>query len=98
MPGICLWVMEKNVRRKERIWKYIQAYWLSNADKAYEMIRSMQADKDGNLCITALVEDGMFESHAYFPVALYGEMLWDCEADLTKITTDIALRNWVEFV
>jgi len=90
--------LEDNVRRKSKIWKYVQAYWLSNADKALEMIRHMQKDREGKLCITALVEDGMFESRLYFPVALYAQMLWDCEQDLKEMMTQIALSSWVEFV
>ena len=90
-------MQKKNVRRKERIWKYVQAHWFSNADKAFEVIRFMQKDTGGDLCITALVEDGMFENKLYFPVALYAQMLWDCSADLKGMTTEVAQRSWVTF-
>ncbi len=90
----------KNLKleRKRKIWRYVQAYWLLNAEKAYEMIQLLQKQSQGNLYITALVEDGMFESKIYFPVALYAEMLWDCSADIRKLITEVALRNYVEFV
>ena len=61
------------------------------------MIKTMQSAKDGNLCITALVEDGMFEENLMFPVALYSEMLWDCNADVKDMTTEVALRDYVIF-
>lgn len=90
-------MQEKNVRRKEKIWKYVQAHWLSNADKAFEVIRCMQKSTGGELCITALVEDGMFENRLYFPVALYAEMLWDSQGELKQMMTEVAQRSWVSF-
>ena len=89
--------LDKNVRRKEKIWKYVQAYWLANADRALEVIRSLQQDKAGELCITALVEDGLFEKKMYFPVALYAEMLWNTGADLKVLMAETAQRDWVDF-
>ena len=83
--------------RKSRIWKYLQAYWLTNADKAYEMVQAMVARKGGNLDITALVEDGMFEENIMYPVALYSEMLWDFSADIKTMMSEVALRNYVSF-
>ena len=83
--------------RKSRIWKYLQAYWLTNADKAYEMVQAMAARKGGNLDITALVEDGMFEENIMYPVALYSEMLWDCSTDIKTMMSEVALRNYVTF-
>ena len=85
------------IRRKRKIWHYVQAYWLRNAEKAYEMIKLMREAKNGDLCIAALVEDGMFESKLYYPVALYTQMLWDCESDIKNIICETALRNDVEF-
>ena len=51
----------------------------------------------GNLLITALVEDGMFEENLMFPVALYSEMLWDCNSDFKEMITEVALRDYVTF-
>ena len=42
-------------------------------------------------------EDGMFEENLMFPVALYSEMLWDCNADIKDMTTEVALRDYVTF-
>lgn len=88
---------ENRIIRKRRIWRYLQAYWLTNADKACEMIRLMQKCTRGNTCITALVEDGMFEEEIMYPVALYSEMLWDCETDIKELMCRTALRSYVDF-
>lgn len=85
------------LRRKENIWRYVQAYWLKNADKALEMIRLMQNESNGNICITALVEDGMLERRLYYPVALFAQMLWDCSAALSDIMCETALNSYVTF-
>ena len=88
---------ENRIIRKRRIWRYLQANWLTNADKAYEMIRLMQQCTGGDSCVTALVEDGMFEEEVMFPVALYSEMLWDCNADIKEMMSRVALRSYVDF-
>jgi hypothetical protein len=85
------------VVRKSKIWRYIQAYWLIRADKALEMVRLMSRAKDRDLVVTALVEDGMFEENIMYPVALYSEMLWDCDADLDTLLSQVALRDYVDF-
>ncbi len=85
------------IERKTRIWRYIQACWLANADKAYEMVREMCRLKDGDLSIFALVEDGMFEENMMYPVVLYSEILWDCHSDIKTLMTDVALRSYVRF-
>lgn len=85
------------VLRKSKQWRYFQAYWMTNADKAYEMIQTMASGKEGDLYVTALVEDGMFEENIMYPVALYAEMLWDCNADLQEMMSEVALRSYVTF-
>lgn len=85
------------VDRKSRAWKRQQAFWLSNADKALETIKLMSDLKNGDLCITGLVEDGMFEENIMFPVALYSEMLWDSNIDVKTLMADVAIRDYVDF-
>ena len=53
--------------------------------------------KNGDLTVTALVEDGMFEENIMYPVALYSEMLWNCNADFSKLLSEVALRSYVTF-
>lgn len=96
--GISSKKMKKNrIDRKENIWRYVQAGWLVNADKALAMIKEMCALKNGELSILALVEDGMFEENIMFPVALYSEMLWNCNSNIDEIMREVSLRNYVSF-
>ena len=94
--GTKKWKNNRTVR-KENIWRFVQAYWLRNADKAYDMIKRIQKQSGGNICLSSLVEDGMFESYIYYPVALFGEMMWDCNRELKDIMCDVALNDFVEF-
>ena len=68
-----------------------------DGDVAYDMIKQMRNSMDGDLYITALVEDGMFEENIMYPVALYSEMLWDTDGDLGELQSSVALRSYVEF-
>lgn len=79
-------------------WRYIQAGWLVNADKARLMVQRMKQLKNGDLSILALVEDGMFEDSIKYPVALYAEMLWDCDNTIGNLMKYVALRSYVDFV
>lgn len=85
------------IRRKSKIWRYIQAYWLTSAPKAHEMVKALRNLKKSDLFITALVEDGMFERKIMFPVALYSEMLWDTEGNTAELINEVALREYVDF-
>jgi hypothetical protein len=88
---------ENRVIRKRKIWRYLQAFWLIHADYALEAIRRMARAKNGELMLTALVEDGMFEENIMYTVALHSEILWDCEADLDTLMSEVALRGYVDF-
>ena len=70
---------------------------MCNCDKAYEIIRLMKECTNGDFYCTALVEDGMFEEEILYHVALYGEMLWNTDADLDTMMTEVALRDDVTF-
>jgi len=85
------------IERKRKIWRYIQAGWMTYGEEAYRMIQRMYRAKGGDLIATALVEDGMFEEQIMFPVALYSEMLWDCESDIKTLTHGVALRGYVTY-
>lgn len=90
-------MQQNRLDRKRKIWHLMQAGWIVHGDKAYEMICLLRDQTGGNLHVTALVEDGMFEKKLYYPVALLGEMLWDCGGDLTGLTYRVAMRDNVEF-
>lgn len=90
--------MKRNrIERKSKMWKYFQAYWLANADKAFEAVKSLAEVKNGDLYITPLVEDGMFEENIMYPVAVFSEMLWDCSTPLKEMISEVALRDYVDF-
>ena len=91
-------MQENRIARKRKIWHYVQAGWLINGDKAQEAIALMSRNTGGDLYVTALVEDGMFEKRMYYPVALLGEFMWDCTSDAKAIIHRVALRNDVDFV
>lgn len=96
--GISSKTMKRNrIERKRKIWKYVQAYWLTNAGFAYDMVKLFKDVTKGNTSIYALVEDGMFEENIMYPVALYSEMLWDADADINNIIPSVALRDYVTF-
>jgi hypothetical protein len=78
--------------------KYIQAYWLTSADNVYEIVKTIKDKKSGNASVYALVEDGIFDSYIYYPVALYSEMLWDTNSDIKTLQNQVALRDYVKFV
>lgn len=84
--------IEECTHKKRKLWRSIGSYWLKNASYAYDMVKLMY-DANANTTVTALVEDGMFEAEISFPVALYGEMLWDCCKDLDCLVTEVAMRE-----
>ena len=88
---------DDRILRKKKIWRYLEAYWLVNADKALEMVALMNRLKKGDLVVSALVEDGMFEENILYPVALFAEMLWDTDADIRELMSKVALRSDVSF-
>lgn len=90
-------IQADRMQRKAYDWRYFQAYWMQNGGKALEMVKTMADAKNGDLDITALVEDGMFEKNLMYPVALYAEMLWDCNAEFDHLLSQVALRNDVTF-
>ena len=90
-------MQENRIARKRKIWHFVQAGWLINGDKAQEAIALMCRNTGGDLYVTALVEDGMFEKRMYYPVALLGEFMWDCCSDPKTIMHRVALRNDVDF-
>lgn len=90
-------VREKRLAEKRKLWRYIQAGWMQNADKAYEMVRETVRLKRGNCSVHALVEDGMFEEKIMYCVALYAEMLFSCDDDLQKLSYEVALRDGISF-
>ncbi len=96
--GVSSKAMKRNrTERKRKLWKYVQAYWLTNAGYAYDMVKLFKNETNSDTSIFALVEDGMFEENIMYPVALYSEMLWDTDTDIKEIISSVALRDYVTF-
>lgn len=85
--------IEKRTAEKRKLWKYLQAYWISNAGYAKQIVERMSPD---NL-VAALVEDGMFDVNVWYPVALYAEILWNPHRKIEDIMTETALMPCVVF-
>lgn len=88
---------QNRMQRKRPIWKYVQAYWIAHADLANRAVKLMKDIKKGELYISALLEDGMFEREIMYPAALFAEMLWDPEREMKALMSDVALRSDVIF-
>lgn len=98
MIGVC---SERKARermeRKKDVWRMLEAHWLSNSDAAYRTVKRVAAVTGGRCCLTALVEDGMFERRLHYPVALLSEMLWDVSLETGELMTAVALRDGITF-
>lgn len=96
--GVC---SERKAReraeRKKDIWRFLEAYWLANADYAYRTVKAIADETNGSCCLTALVEDGMFERRIHYPVALLSEMLWDTDSTTEELISAVALREQIAF-
>lgn len=73
--------------------RYFQAVWLKFAPKAQELIKEFKYDS----MMTVLVEDACFEDKLNFPTALYAELLWDADRDISDIIYDVAINPNVDF-
>ena len=57
----------------------------------------MADTKEGDLLVTSLVEDGVFEENIFFHIALYSEMLWDTDSEYKELVNQVALRDYITF-
>lgn len=73
--------------------RYFQAVWLKHAPQAHKLIKEFNFDS----LVTVLVEDAYFEEKINFPTALYAELLWDYDRDITDILYQVALNPNVDF-
>jgi len=82
---------------KTRIWRYVQSFWLVNAEACREVIAEFKAATDGTCHLCALVEDGLFDVKLWYPVALCAEIMWNCDANVSELVRDVAQRPCVAF-
>ena len=90
-------LVENRLEAKKKILHLVQAGWLVNGEHALDMVRLLRDGTRGEIVITALVEDGLLEKRLFYPVALLGEMLWNCDRPYREIAYQTALRQDVEF-
>jgi len=84
--------INRRTEEKKELWKYVNAYWVKNAQYAYDVVKLL-IEKNSNTLVTALLEDGMFEKQIYLAAALYGEMLWDTDSSMEELLCKVALRK-----
>lgn len=84
-------------KNRKKLWRYQNAYWVKNADKASIMMKTIRDEKDGKTMVTALIEEGMFEEKINFGAAVMGLCMWDCDKDIKEIMCDAALMPNVDF-
>ena len=89
--------MERLLPEKARIWKYVQSHWLVNAEACREVVAEYARATDGRAALCGLVEDSLFEMKMWFPVALFAEILWNCNAPVQQLIVETAQRAGVEF-
>ncbi len=87
----------KKANGRERLWKYLQAYWLENADYAVGMLDQIKQLTQGNARVQMLVEDGFFEEKIYFPAALCAQLMWDTQENGSTVIREVALFPQVKF-
>lgn len=81
--------VEQKTKEKYKVWKYIQAYWISNVRYVKKSVEMLSEDT----LVAALVEDGMFDEKAWYPVALYAEILWNPKKDTEILLRETALAD-----
>lgn len=81
--------IKKRAEGMHEVWKFIQAYWIRNADKVQETMKHFNE----NTVVSYLLEDGCFEERIPYPVAIAAELLWDSNCELNNILCDAALRE-----
>ncbi len=83
--------------KKQRLWKYLQSYWIQNADFVRQNFAQIQKLTKGSAVMQLLVEDGCFEEQIFYPVAIAAEMLWNTDATANQILGQTARFPNVKF-
>ncbi len=89
--------MDALLEEKTRIWRYVQSFWLVNAEACREVIAEFKRASDGDCSLCALVEDSLFDVKLWYPAALCAEIMWNCDAPVSELIRDTAQRPCVTF-
>ena len=82
---------------KTRIWKYVQSFWLVNAEAFRDVVAEFSRATEGRCSLCALVEDGLFDVKLWYPAALCAEIMWSCDEEVSHLIRDTAQRPCVTF-
>lgn len=85
----CTLANNRHGAEKEFYWRYAAPYWINHSPHLQNILQTIAAAPVCDRLVTALVEDGMWESHIHSSAALFAELLWDPEQDLNSILTSI---------
>ena len=97
--GVSSRFIKKNrIARKYNSWKWHQTFWVANGKYAQKMISMLAKETNGNMCMTDLVEDSMFDEIIYVPTAILGELMWEPNIDFDYLFKLVSLRKNVEYV
>lgn len=83
--------IEARLESKQKRWRYVNSYWIRNADKTQKMIQIMSNATAGKMMLTALIEDAMFEEKINYGAAIMTELMWNCEREIKDIMCQAAL-------
>lgn len=86
--------LDELAKRRKKFWRYLQTYWICNAEYARAMISRFDSEN----IITFLAEDGAIEAYCPYPLALSAEMMWDSTRSVGELLSETALRNDVKFM
>jgi hypothetical protein len=74
---------------KEFYWRYAAPYWISQAPHLQNLLQAIADAPVRDRLVTALVEDGMWESSIHSSAALFAELLWDPNENLQDVLTAV---------
>jgi hypothetical protein len=84
--------MRGRKKEKDFYWRYAAPYWLEQAGQMKRFATLVAEAPVRDRVVTALVEDGLWESELHVSLALLSELLWDSSAD-TKELVKVLCHN-----
>ena len=85
--------IKERAKAKEKLWKYLQAYWIKNLKYVQDTVKAIVENNTGRVSIVALVEDGLWEERMWQPVAMYAELLWNPYEPSEEVIKKVALTS-----
>lgn len=79
--------LQKRKAQKAYFWRYVAPYWITQADVLQQVLQIIANAPIQDRLVTALVEDGMWESGMHVSAQLLAELLWDPWGNVSEILT-----------